>query len=101
MDEDDQKYRDAKRRVAKLRSFYSNLITFILVNILLMIINLVINPQNLWFYWVTLIWGIIIIVQAFNTFTIRDSFLGAEWEKKKMDQLMRHDDEDDEDDEES
>ena len=95
---DDEKYEKAKKRVAKLRSFYSNLITFILVNVLLLVINLVADPHALWFYWVTLIWGVILIIQAFNTFTIRDGFLGEEWEKKQLKKMMS--DEEDEDDEE-
>ncbi len=94
----DDKYKKAKKRVAKLRSFYSNLITFILVNVLLLAINLIVDPQSLWFYWVALIWGVILIVQAFNTFTIRDSFLGDEWEQKKLKKMMK-DEEDDEEEE--
>ncbi|MCP5469859.1 MAG: 2TM domain-containing protein [Chlamydiales bacterium] len=97
---DDERYKKAKKRVAKLRSFYSNLITFILVNVLLIIINLIADPHSLWFYWVTLIWGIILIVQAFNTFTIRDSFLGEEWERKKVEKMLKDDDEEDDDEEE-
>jgi len=94
-----EKYNKAKKRVAKLRSFYSNLITFLIVNVILFLINLVSDPHNLWFYWVTLIWGIVLIVQAFNTFTIRDSFLGEEWEQKKLKKLMREEEEDDDDEE--
>lgn len=96
----DDKYQKAKKRIAKLRSFYSNLITFILVNIVLLVINLIANPENLWFFWVTLIWGLILIVQAFNTFTIRDSFLGDEWERKQLKKMLQEDEEEEEEEEE-
>ena len=76
-----------RKRVRKIRGFYSNLITFFLVNILLLIINLIFDPLNLWFYWVAGIWGIVIVVQAFNTFTLRDSFLGDKWEEKKIKEI--------------
>ena len=95
----DDRYQKAKRRAAKLRSFYSNLITFLLVNVVLVVINLVADPFNLWFYWVTLVWGVILIVQAFNTFTIRDAFLGDEWERKKIEKMMREEEDDDDDEE--
>lgn len=88
MIEDDEKYQRAQARIRRIRSFYSNVITFVLVNILLIVINLMTNPRDLWFYWVTLIWGFILIVQALNTFTIRDRFLGEEWEKKKIKEML-------------
>jgi len=86
--EENEKFKRAQARVRRIRSFYSNVITFILVNILLFVINLISNPYNLWFYWVTIIWGFVLIVQAINIFTIRDHFLGEEWEKKKIKDLI-------------
>ncbi len=89
--DDEEKKNKAVGRIRKLRNFYSNVITFVFVNVLLLIINLIASPQNLWFYWVTLIWGIILLVQAFNIFTIRDQFLGDEWERKKIKEIMDKD----------
>jgi|ERR1700733_4802754 len=88
---DDEKYKRAQARVGKIRSFYSSLITFVWVNILLLVINLVTSPFSLWFYWVTIIWGVVLIFQALKTFTIRDRFLGEEWEKKKTRELLDKD----------
>jgi hypothetical protein len=75
-------------RVKKMRNFYSSLITYVIVNIILIIINLVFSPHSLWFYWVSLFWGIAIVLQGINTFSIKDRFLGEEWEKKKINELM-------------
>jgi protein-S-isoprenylcysteine O-methyltransferase Ste14 len=91
MVEEDEKFKRAQARVKKIRGFYSNVITFVLVNILLLIINLIFNPRNLWFYWVTIIWGLVLLIQAINIFTIRDRFLGEEWEKKKIQDLIKKD----------
>ncbi|MCH9626423.1 MAG: hypothetical protein S4CHLAM2_00450 [Chlamydiales bacterium] len=89
--EEDKKLRQAQARVRRMRRFYSNLVTFVLINLLLIVINLIASPESLWFYWVTLIWGFVLVAQAFNTFTIKDRFLGDEWEKKKVDELMKKD----------
>lgn len=91
MDKDEVREQNARIRVRKIRQFYNNLITFILVNVLLVVINLFISPHDLWFYWVTIIWGVVLFVQALNTFTIRDQFLGNEWEDKKVKEMLEKD----------
>ena len=87
--EEEKQFQRAQAHVRRVRGFYSSVITYILVNLLLLVINLISDPQSLWFYWVTIIWGIVLIFQAFNTFTIKNRFLGEEWEKKKIDELMK------------
>lgn len=91
MDKDDVREQNARIRVRKIRQFYTNLITFVLVNILLVMINLFLSPHDLWFYWVTIIWGVVLLIQAINTFTIRDQFLGNEWEEKKVKEMLEKD----------
>lgn len=87
-EKEDIRTQNARIRVRKIRQFYNNLITFVLVNILLIAINLFLSPHDLWFYWVTLIWGAALFIQALNIFTIRDQFLGNEWEEKKIKDLL-------------
>jgi len=53
----DESYERAKKRVKKIKGFYSNLITYLVVNLILLIINLVTSPDKLWFYWVAIFWG--------------------------------------------
>jgi hypothetical protein len=91
MDIDDEKYKRAKARVQRMRDFYSSVITFVWVNILLLIINFITSPRNLWFYWVTIIWGFVLIIKAINLFSIRDHLLGEEWEKRKIDEIVNKD----------
>jgi protein-S-isoprenylcysteine O-methyltransferase Ste14 len=86
--EDDDKVKRVREHVRRIKSFYSGLITFVVVNILLLVINFITNPHSLWFYWVTLIWGAVLVIQAINLFTIRDRFLGAAWEEKKTRELL-------------
>ena len=84
----DEKYEEAKRRVKELRDFYKNLLTYVGVNILLIIINLITSPGSLWFYWVTIFWGIAILLHASRVFILKGKFLGKEWEKKKIKEMM-------------
>jgi len=84
----DEKYEKAKTRVEELRGFYRNLLTYAGVNILLIIINLVTSPGSLWFYWVTIFWGIGIVLHASKVFILKDKFLGKEWEEKKIKEIM-------------
>jgi hypothetical protein len=84
----DTKYEEAKRRVKELKDFYRNLLTYVGVNILLMIINFITSPESLWFYWVTIFWGIAIVLHAFKVFVLKGKFLGKEWEEKKIREMM-------------
>lgn len=85
----DVKYENAKARVKELKDFYRNLLTYIAVNILLIAINLITNPSHLWFYWVTLFWGIGIVLHASKVFFLKGRFLGKDWEEKKIQQIMK------------
>jgi len=82
--DEEEKLKSVRRRVQKQRVFWSSCITFIWVNLLLLIINLITSPRHLWFYWVTIIWAIVLIGQAINTFSIRDRFIGQDWEERKV-----------------
>ncbi|EHQ34635.1 2TM domain-containing protein [Methanoplanus limicola] len=85
--EDDESYRRAKEKVQELKGFYSHLSAYILVNIILILINLITSPQSLWFYWITLFWGIGILVHAWNTFG-HCKILDKNWEDKKIKEYM-------------
>jgi len=84
----DEKYEEAKKRVKELKGFYRNLITYVAVNILLIVINLITSPDNLWFYWVTIFWGIGIVLHTSKVFILKGKFLGKEWEEKKIKKIM-------------
>jgi protein-S-isoprenylcysteine O-methyltransferase Ste14 len=89
--EDQKKYEQAKMRVQRLRGFYNNLIVFAVVMAILLVFNVWHEPHNMWSLWIGMIWGIVLIIQAFSLFTIRDTFLGDEWEKKTIDKMMNKD----------
>ena len=84
----DETYKKAKKRVEELKKFYGNLATYAVINVILIIINLVTSPGTLWFYWVTIFWGIAILLHASRVFIFRGRFLGEEWEQKKIQEIM-------------
>jgi len=85
--EEEESYKRAKKRVGELRGFYEHLIAYVVVNIMLVIINLVTSPDTLWFYGVTVFWGIGVIWHAISVFGKRGK-LGKNWEDKKIKEIM-------------
>ena len=54
-------------------------------------INLAISSDTLWFYWVTIFWGIAILIHALKIFILKEKFPGEEWEEKKIKEFMEKD----------
>ncbi len=78
---------DARRQVATLRRFYQHVLLFVVVNAGLLAVNLIASPGHLWAFWPLLGWGVWLALHAFATFA-RDRWLGAEWEQRKLRELM-------------
>lgn len=78
-------YEKAVKRVKELKGFYGNLISYCIVIPFLVIVNLIISPKSLWFYWPMLGWGIGILAHGMNTFAI-----GKNWEEKKIREIMNN-----------
>ena len=88
--ENDEKYQQAKNKVQELKAFYSNLFSYLVINVVLLIINLVTSPNHLWFFWVSIFWGIGLIIHATFVFGKR-RILGDDWEEKKVKEYMDKD----------
>ncbi len=84
---EDERYHWAKKRVEDIRGFYTHLGVYIVINVLLLTINLVTSPNALWFYWVTIFWGVGIAFHAMGVF-VWDRFFGREWEERKVREIM-------------
>ena len=87
MNEQEIKYQRAKKRVEALRWFYAHLGVYVLVSLFLFLLNIVTEPDVLWFYWPLLLWGIVIVGHAFYVFSF-DRLFGADWEEKKIREIM-------------
>jgi hypothetical protein len=85
----DHKYLRAKEKVDKLRKFYSNLTSYVIVITLLALINYWTNDWSyMWFLWPALGWGIGLGFHAIRVFNM-NPFFGRDWEERKIREFMR------------
>jgi hypothetical protein len=85
--QNEDRYFEAKKRVEEIKGFYGNLISYIVVNIGLLAINLLTSPNYLWFFWPLLGWGIGVFFHGMKVFNYMP-FLGKDWEEKKIKEFM-------------
>ena len=69
--DNDIAYRRAAARVEMQLAFYRHLMIYVIVNVFLAILNLLRNPNHLWFQWVVFGWGIGVLVHGLNVFSYR------------------------------
>jgi hypothetical protein len=87
---EEERYHQAKKRVDEIKGFYGNLTAYIIVNLALMTINLMTSPEQIWFYWPMLGWGIGVIFHGLRVFDYMP-FMGKDWEERKMREYMEED----------
>ena len=91
--ENHEAYRRAKKKVEAKRGFYTHLLVYIGVNILLVIINLLTSPQYFWFKWPLIGWGIGVFFHAFGVFVfsgrsaITEQMIEKEMKKEALKKL--------------
>lgn len=86
VDTEDEAYERAQKRVKEIKGFYGNLISYCIVIPFLVILNLITNPKNFWFYWPMLGWGMGVAAHGMSVFTI-----GKGWEEKKIREILEKD----------
>lgn len=84
--ETNEKYARAKKRVENLKAFYIHLMVYVLVNIMLFTINIISDPDNLWFFYPLAGWGIGLTVHGISTLAYGK--FGADWEERKIKEYM-------------
>jgi len=87
MNTEEIKYQKAKERVEAIKGFYTHLIVYIVVNLMLYSINMIASPDSLWFFWPLMGWGIAVALHALSVFGPSLGF-GADWEQRKIQELM-------------
>lgn len=83
----------AKKRVKDLKGFYSHLMVYILVNVLLIVLKYSKLEANETFFCfetfsTALFWGIGLIAHAFSVI-VSGIWFGRDWETKKIAQIMQ------------
>lgn len=86
--ENESKYNSVKIRVQKLKEFYSHLVTYLIVNSIFFTINMLTNPNDLWFLFPLIGWGICLTFHSLDTFAKVNKMWDA-WEEKKIKELSR------------
>ena len=79
----------AREQVAAQKGFYVHLMTYLLVNAGLFVINAGTRTRDdgWWFYWPLFGWGIGLITHAFNVFGVLALFT-SDWEERQVKKLM-------------
>ena len=87
-DLENSKYVRAVKRVEKLKEFYQNLASYCIVIPFLIFINLRFSPGFYWFWFPMFGWGIGLTFHFLevNNYNV---FLGKNWEEKKIEELMK------------
>ena len=87
-DLENSKYVRAVKRVEKLKEFYQNIASYCIVIPFLIFINLRFSPGFYWFWFPMFGWGIGLTFHFLevNNYNV---FLGKNWEEKKIEQLMK------------
>lgn len=89
------KYQEALKRVRKIKGFYSHLLVYIVVNIMIIVVNIQnLSPGESYFqyknFFTAFFWGIGLVAHGFSVF-LPQWFLGSNWEERKIKELMEKD----------
>jgi len=84
---ENSRYIKAVERVGKMKEFYQNLVTFVIMMPVLIFINMRFSPGFHWFWFPMMGWGIGIIFHGLEAYNY-SFFLGKNWEERKIKELM-------------
>lgn len=77
----------AKKKVEKIKKFYSHLTIYLTVNLFFMVVNLLTDSSFLWFLIILFSWGIGILSHGIRVYDYH-FFLGKNWEDRKIKEFM-------------
>ena len=84
-----QEYQKAKKKVEARLGFKSHLTVYLVVNTILISVNLINSPDNLWFIWPLMGWGIAIFWHAMGVFVFnKESEATERMIRKEMDKQL-------------
>lgn len=90
-----ERYLKASKKVKKIKGFYSHLLVYIVVNIIIIVVNIQnLSPSESYFqyknFFTAFFWGIGLVAHGFSVF-VPQWFLGKNWEERKIKDLMEKD----------
>ncbi|BCY28660.1 2TM domain-containing protein [Flavobacterium okayamense] len=92
MNTEEIRYREAQKRVKKIKGFYTHSMVYLVINIMIVIINIqnlkdgesYFQVQN---FFTAFFWGIGLLAHGLSVF-LPDWILGQNWEERKINELM-------------
>ncbi len=84
---ENNRYVKAVERVEKIKEFYQNLVSYVIIIPFLIYINLRWSPGFHWFWFPVFGWGLGLTIHALEAYNY-NIFLGKNWEEKKIKELM-------------
>jgi hypothetical protein len=92
IDENDIQYREAQRKVKKIKNFYLSVFIYVAVNLFILYLNYSdLGPnETIWhieYFILPIIWGAVLLVYGMSVYFSR-FMLGSKWEEKKIKELM-------------
>lgn len=90
-----ERYERAKKRVKRIRGFYTHALVYVVINMIIVIINVQqLDEGESYFQWQNFItlfsWGIGLLAHGLSVF-MPDLILGKNWEEKKIKELIDKD----------
>jgi hypothetical protein len=83
---EDWQIQQARKRVKKLKSFYSNFASWIVFSIFFILLNIFTSSDSFWAIFPIMGWGVGVAFQAFDVFGLPG--FGKNWEEKALQKEM-------------
>ena len=86
----EDEFSKAKKRVKAKKSFYQHLMSYAIVNLFLIALNLIVSPSAFWFVFPLLGWGVGLAFHYVDVFGIPGfDILSKEWEDREIERELR------------
>lgn len=79
--------REAMEYVRDIKGFYAQLASYLMVMALLLVVNLVTGPGNIWMVWPALGWGVGVVFHGIAVSEVFSPF-SAGWEQRQINKRM-------------
>ncbi len=93
--QNEERILSAKKKVKKIKGFYTHLLVYVVINIMIVISNFQnLGPGESYFqyenFFTLFFWGIGLAIHGLSVF-LPDFVLGSKWEERKIKELMDRD----------
>jgi hypothetical protein len=84
---EEERYKEARKKVRRLRNFYSHVAMYLAVATFLTFVNWFSNPGHWWVKWVWIGWGIGVFFNGLGLYK-RNIIFSDAWEERKIKEEM-------------